>query len=118
MPSKNNMGPSRERQRPGWLRLKAGVGGRWLHEASGWKVEHCGVASASRPYFGTPAFPVSPEILPRLKLGMFIQPGDGEWILISSWQRGFRSLTTAQEAVEEVLALNAEESAASGEDES
>lgn len=39
-------------QRPGWVRLRGGVGGRWRHEATGWEVRHCGHPTALWPYFG------------------------------------------------------------------
>lgn len=47
----------------GWTRLSpAGrkIGSRWIHEASGWEVRHCGHPTALWPYFAIdPAHPES-----------------------------------------------------------
>lgn len=73
--------------RPGWRRLSAPgdkCSARWLHEASGWEVKHCGHPTANWPYHAA-----DPE-----------HPGR---VVVTHNGKGFRKLADAWAAVEGVL---------------
>jgi hypothetical protein len=98
-------GPTRYRQRPGWVRLRGGCGGLWLHESSGWTVQHCGHPTALRPYYGIPSreIPATAEVRAAVTLGQFTDADSP--ILLAPHGGAFSRLIDAQAAVEEALDL-------------
>lgn len=68
---------------PGWTRLSVDTRvtcyGRWRHDSSGWRVEHCGHPTANWPY-------------------LILRP-DGDPIVAPN-AHGFRTLKLAMQAVE------------------
>jgi hypothetical protein len=74
-------------KRPGWTRLSEPgrkLDAKWIHDASGWIVRHCGHPTANWPYHATdPAFP--------------------ERCVVTHNGYGFRTLLDACMAVEAVL---------------
>jgi hypothetical protein len=97
-------GPTRNRQRTGWVRLRGGCGGVWLHESSGWEVKHCGHPTALWPYYGVPSveIPATAHVRASVKLGQFTAAAHFP-ILIAPNGYAFRLLNDAQAAVEEAL---------------
>ena len=75
-------------KRRGWRRLSM-VGDKtstnWVHEESGWQIQHCGHPTANWPYYA-----IDPE-----------HPADAT---MTHNGRGFRTLRQAMEAIEHVLA--------------
>lgn len=67
----------------GWLIVRTGCGGKWLHVESDWFVKHCGHPTASWPYYG-------------------LAP-DTERMIVGPNGRGFRTLAQAKAAVQFLL---------------
>lgn len=77
--------------RDGWTRLHARgsskTSTRYLHDASGWTVSHCGHMTANWPYYATPPGEV---------------PGQGLCVTTHNGL-GWRRLEDAMQAIERVL---------------
>jgi hypothetical protein len=72
--------------RKGWTRLSRPgdkCGTHWLHEASGWRLRHCGHPTANWPYY-------------------LVEPTKGETV-VSFNGLGFKKLEVCMQVVEDVL---------------
>lgn len=76
------------RERAGWSRISAPgdkCGALWRHDATGWRVKHCGHPTANWPYYGLD--PADPE----------------ERATVTHNGHGFRTLEVAFDCIEAVL---------------